>query len=511
MVDQSARSLPARPDLRFLKDEAKRRRKAAEFGSLAEAQFTIAREHGFGSWPQLSTYVQTRRLDIAGRAAALVRAARSSDVRTAMTLLAAEPDLARHDLATACVTGESAVVARILARQPAAATTPTGPDGLPPILYAAFSRLLRAEPDRAPGIRRVVRLLLESGADPNTTVDGHEEAPPIYGAAGVANDPVLTAMLLAAGADPDEGLLPPDPDDALAPDRPWGNESLYHAAEFPDPTCVELLLAAGPHPIRASYCIRRALDFDNPPMIEAFLRHGVDPNLVPGFGGRRTLLLDAVSGGHGIGIIEQILDLGPELEAVDRFGLTALRYAVRLGRLELVELLTARGADLAAVTEQDRWMGAISTADPSGVDSRDPTWRPDPGLLDGAAIGNDVGLIRRLLAAGADPDATHPGVDLSPLHAAAYRGHREAVEALLAGGADPTTTNAYGGTPVSSAVFGSEHCTDPRGGVSMRPPEEIAHGDYPGVVEALIAAGTPVPEEIQGSPEVREVLFRHYR
>ncbi|WP_158848685.1 ankyrin repeat domain-containing protein [Saccharothrix deserti] len=503
-MDRPVRVLPIRPDVRFLKDEAKRRRRGGEFGSLAAAQFAIAREHGFGSWPQLATFIRTRRLSTAERAAALVRAACGSDVRTARTLLAAEPELARHDLATACVTGEADVVARILAGRPGAATRPTGPNGIPPILYACFTRLLRSDPDRAAGVRQVVRLLLAAGADPNTTVDAYEEAPPIYGAAGVVNDPELTAMLLAAGADPDEGLPLPDPDDALAPGRPWGNESLYHAAEFPDPACAELLLDAKPHPIRVSYCLRRALDFDNPPMIEAFLRHGADPNLVPSFGRGRTALISAVIGGHAARTVARILDAGASVNAVDDARLTALRYAVRYGEREITGLLTARGGDPDAVTDEDRWMGAISTGDaPPGPG------RPDLDLLERAAERGDVELINRLVHAGADVNGTSRGTDLPPLHAAAYRGHRDAVIALLAAGVDPTTLNHYGGTALQAAVFGSEHCTDPRGGISMRPFEEVTHGDYPGVVAALLAAGTPMPDEIAGSPAVQELLHRH--
>jgi hypothetical protein len=45
-----SRSLPVRPDLRYLRLEAKRRLAAGEFGSLHEAQAAIAREHGEPSW-----------------------------------------------------------------------------------------------------------------------------------------------------------------------------------------------------------------------------------------------------------------------------------------------------------------------------------------------------------------------------------------------------------------------------------------------------------------------------
>ena len=54
------------------------------------------------------------------------------------------------------------------------------------------------------GILRVVRLLLDHGADVNghvTVIEGGEiwNQGPLYGAAGIANNPELTRMLLAAG------------------------------------------------------------------------------------------------------------------------------------------------------------------------------------------------------------------------------------------------------------------------------------------------------------------------
>ena len=57
------RSLPSRPDLRHLRDEAKRRRKAGEFPSIALAQLALAREYGFRSWPRLKFHVEALTLD----------------------------------------------------------------------------------------------------------------------------------------------------------------------------------------------------------------------------------------------------------------------------------------------------------------------------------------------------------------------------------------------------------------------------------------------------------------
>ena len=52
-----SRSLPSRPNLRYLKLEAKRRLAAGEFPTLHEAQVAIAREHGQPSWTALKQQV----------------------------------------------------------------------------------------------------------------------------------------------------------------------------------------------------------------------------------------------------------------------------------------------------------------------------------------------------------------------------------------------------------------------------------------------------------------------
>lgn len=57
MSDQS-RAFPGRPNLRFLKLEAKRRLAAGEFGTLHDAQLAIAREHDLASWTALKEFVR---------------------------------------------------------------------------------------------------------------------------------------------------------------------------------------------------------------------------------------------------------------------------------------------------------------------------------------------------------------------------------------------------------------------------------------------------------------------
>jgi len=56
-----SRSLPSRPNLRYLKLEAKRRLAAGEFPTLHEAQAAIAREHGLPGWTALKQRVDAER------------------------------------------------------------------------------------------------------------------------------------------------------------------------------------------------------------------------------------------------------------------------------------------------------------------------------------------------------------------------------------------------------------------------------------------------------------------
>ena len=502
--DPAPRVLPDRPDLRHLKDEAKRRHGAGEFQSLAQAQFSLAREHGFLSWPRLKAFVETRRLDLAGRAAALAKSACSGDLRIARALLDAEPGLARQDLWTACACGEAEVVAAHLSRDPTAATRKGGPLGREPILYACFSRYLRADPGRAAGIVRVVRLLLDHGADPNSYyLEDHGGNKPlaqhcIYAAAGIANSTELTRMLLDAGAVVSAAGM--EWSDPLSP----ANEVVYHAAEHRDTACLEMILARAPKGA-IDYCIGRALDYEHPEAIELFLKAGADPNHRVGWKGPRTQAHKAVVAGRSTPIIEMLLDHGADPNARDAFGMSMYRSAVRHGQHETAALLAARGADTSDVTEDDVATGELMAG-------RTPARRPariDPHLLAEAASRDDVRAIRVLIQAGADVNALAGFNVMGPLHWACWRGNFEAAELLVANGADLAAKNEYGGDALGTAIHGSTHCFD-EGGGGMKLPEEVPPRGYARIADLLVQRGAPLPKHMgHASEAVREVLRRH--
>ena len=326
-----SKSLPPSPDLRWLRDEAKARRRNGEFPSLALAHLAIAREYGFASWPRLKAHVDALTLGAAERAAILIASACSDNPRRAATILELDPTIARYDMATACATGEADEVARRLTAHPDAVQAPAGPHGWQPLLYACFSRLLRTDPRRAAGIRAVVAALLAAGADPNASfMHGDWLQASVYGAAGIAGDSALTKLLLAAGADPNDA----------GPNHTVG-EALYHACEHRDPTCARLLIEAGTDPEVVLYCLGRALNFDNHPMVAMFCSHGVRP--------LAAHLHQALWRRRPVETVTVLLDAGAPLAEPDEHGLTPLQIALRWGDGPVAALLRESGAEEASL------------------------------------------------------------------------------------------------------------------------------------------------------------------
>ena len=142
-------------------------------------------------------------------------------------------------------------------------------------------------------------------------------------------------------------------------------------------------------------------------------------------------LVLALQAGH-FEIAELLLAHGARLEPASADGPAALHLAASLRCLRCVEWLRDHGAKL----------------DVAGPSSPLALWFDAETA--GAAM--DIPTLERLVALGLSPSAK--GLDgRSALHAAAYKGHRAAVEWLLAHGAEAASPDSAGMTPLMHAAY----------------------------------------------------------
>lgn len=134
--ERGSRTLPERPDLRHLKNQAKDLLEAGGATSLAEAQFKIARKYGFDSWPKLKAHVDS--LQEIGELKAAIDA---NDLHGVQTLMAQNPAL--HSAALGY-----------------------GNNG--PLTWAAECRGVPCSPERL----AIARWMLENGSDVHQGGDG---------------------------------------------------------------------------------------------------------------------------------------------------------------------------------------------------------------------------------------------------------------------------------------------------------------------------------------------------
>lgn len=434
--------LPEHSSLEYLRKQAKARQRERAV-ALSRAQYELAREYGFDSWPKLVHHVQ---------AAELVGIER------------------------ALVLADTVTLSALLQFDPAAATTAIG--GLAPLLV-----LLTRSNGTPAQVRDCLRLLLNAGADPNsrTAEDEHGGWMSALSAAVERDGLLLARLLLARGAARDE-------------------DAFYHACEWSNSALLDLLYEPG-----FEQMVNHKLDFEDATGLRWFLERGVGVNA-------HRCLHHAIARGRGVSILTLLLDAGADVDLPwDRWdvGRRPLALAARCGHLAAYELLAARGAT-ADLDDVDAAVLAIARGESVRLPEAPPPALgfPDGGygwILGQFAVLGRADIIRALLDSGMAVD-TRGWSNFTPLDQAAMHGRTSTVRLLIERGADlhDCAFDSAGPTPLDCALWGMQN-------------NRADDGDYPGTVEALLAAGARPPAEDSphgatpptGDPVIDALLARY--
>jgi len=289
--------LPERPSREFLKKLAKDRlrdlRRKNATAKLADALLAVARDHGFPSWRALKAEVERRQTR---DARALFDAIASDDIARVEQLLGADRALARAAAAEGQYGGWTA-------------------------LHDAAKR----------GRVEIVRLLLAHGADPNAREEG-DNTYPLHWAAAAGNFGVMSALLDAGGDVHGAGA------DHAGDVIGWG--TVFTGPGKDVRAVADFLVGRGArHTIFSTMAVGdldliRSVVEENPDALESRLskwEHGITP-LQLAVVKKRDDMLDL------------LIELGADLEAVDAHGQTALAGALALGSHAAARRLQAAGA-----------------------------------------------------------------------------------------------------------------------------------------------------------------------
>ncbi|QRY47198.1 ankyrin repeat domain-containing protein [Mycolicibacterium boenickei] len=361
-----ASRLPTNPSIDHLRAEA-RKLQRADRTPLHQAQFAVARDYGFSSWPRLVHYLRDAAelsvdpgaldedaLDAADRFcswASLRYNETDAPPRwdAAATLLTAEPDVVDRHIWAAASAADPAALARHLTSRPALANTGGGPFGWVPLMYLCYSRVPLGHSSEE--VLAATNLLLDAGADPNAGYLWCGLSTPFTVLTGVFGEgeqgprrqprhpfaPELASLLLTRGA------------------HPADQQTLYNRMFRADDSHLELLFEhgladAGPSPWELR--LGEAMESR-----DEMWRRQVDWAAEHGFTGRLDLLARHGIDVAGVDVVAPVFPDDPN--ALDDEGATALHQAAWAGDLELIRRLLDAGAD---TTLTDRRFGSTPLA-----------------------------------------------------------------------------------------------------------------------------------------------------
>ena len=300
------------------------------------------------------------------------------------------------------------------------------------------------------------------------------------------DDPVLVRLLLRAGAD------------ANAVNR-YGATPLLLACTNGSAPVVGALLQAGADPDRFSAgetALMTAARTGSAAAVRVLLEHGADPRLTEALRGQTALMSAAAA--RSAAVARELLAHGADVRVRSKGGFSALTFAVRAGGTDAVRVLLAAGADvndrlrdgtsalMLAIVNGHYGLAAFlleAGADPNAIDAgrtalhilvqtRNWDGNDKAGVMETGDVGY-LGLMRKLLAHGADPNAgmtrdetvrfpegvTASGQSFAvsvtgatPFWWAARAADLPAMRLLLAHGADPLLATVENVTPLAMAA-----------------------------------------------------------
>lgn len=189
-------------------------------------------------------------------------------------------------------------------------------------------------------------------------------------------------------------------------------------------------------------------------IVRLLLSRGIESDLREGSRGATALHYAAMFGHRTT--IELLVTSGVDPDIADNNGLMPQQYASLRRRPEIVDFLRGLGA------REDNLHDAVNTNDVARVsgliaDGADVNRQGLDGTpLHLAAAKGHIWILRTLIDAGADLEAEGEPARSHPMHAAAFNGQAEAVRLLIARGAKLEARDDWGKTPLLvAAVLGN--------------------------------------------------------